>query len=494
MVQLSPPVVLIVEDERIVAKDLQQTLAELGYDAFAIASSAEEAVARASERLPDLVLMDIRIKGDLDGIETAELLRERFGTPAVYLTAHSDDATIARVKRTEPIGYLVKPIKTAELKSVIEVSLHRHHLEREHRERERWFLTTLRSIADGVVTVDRQARVTFLNPVAERLTGWGSDEAHGRDVDEVVRLLADGASVAESPARRALREGQVHDGFQAHLQSRASGRRLVTASAAPIVDDERLIGAVMVFHDISERHALEVQVEQSRRLASLGAMAAGVAHEVNNPLAAVSANLDVVRRELDDLHGGSLAPDGVGRLRELVADATEAAQRIRTIVADLGVFLRKPRSEIGAAEVARAVERAVRATAHEVAGLTRVEVGAVDVPPVALPESRLVQVLVNLLVNAAHALAGTGGGAVGIAAREVGEMVEITVRDDGPGMSEDVAERIFEPFFTTKPPGRGTGMGLFLCHGIVSASGGGLTVESAPGAGSTFRIRLPVLG
>src|SRR5216117_3093203 len=129
--------VLIVEDERIVAKDLQQTLAGMGYDAFGIASSAEEAVARASERCPDVVLMDIRIKGRRDGVETAEILRQRFRVPVVYLTALADDGTIDRAKKTEPYGYLLKPVRPAELRSAIELSLYKHEMEKSPRERGR---------------------------------------------------------------------------------------------------------------------------------------------------------------------------------------------------------------------------------------------------------------------------------------------------------------------------------------------------------------------
>ncbi|HJS58930.1 MAG TPA: response regulator [Vicinamibacteria bacterium] len=121
--------VLVVEDESIVAHDIQQTLTDLGYDAFSIAASAEEAMARAAERRPDLALVDIRIKGKLDGIKTAQLLKERFGVPIVYLSAHADDATLERATQTGPYGYLVKPVKPAELRSTIEVALQRHRMD-----------------------------------------------------------------------------------------------------------------------------------------------------------------------------------------------------------------------------------------------------------------------------------------------------------------------------------------------------------------------------
>lgn len=123
------PVILIVEDERIVAMDLQQTLCGMGYDAFAIASSADEAIKLASERRPSLVLMDIRIKGERDGIETAEILKDRFNVPLVYLTAHADEGMIERAKKTEPYGYLLKPVKPDELRSTIEIVFYRLAME-----------------------------------------------------------------------------------------------------------------------------------------------------------------------------------------------------------------------------------------------------------------------------------------------------------------------------------------------------------------------------
>src|ERR1051325_9878103 len=146
------PRVLIVEDERIIALDLRRMLRDSGYDAVGIAASAEEALALAAAERPDLVLMDIRIRGDIDGIATARLLQQSFRLPVIYISAHADDATIDRAKATNPFGYLLKPIKPAELKTAVEVTLHKHSLERRLRERERWLATTLGSLADAVVS------------------------------------------------------------------------------------------------------------------------------------------------------------------------------------------------------------------------------------------------------------------------------------------------------------------------------------------------------
>jgi AmiR/NasT family two-component response regulator len=130
------PAILIVDDELILAKDLQQTLTDFGYDAFAIATSAAEAVRIADERCPDLVLMDIRIKGRLDGIETANMLRKRFSTALIFLTAHGDQAMIERAKETEPHGFLLKPVSNMQLRTTVEIALYKYTLEQTRKQYE----------------------------------------------------------------------------------------------------------------------------------------------------------------------------------------------------------------------------------------------------------------------------------------------------------------------------------------------------------------------
>src|SRR5207237_1146385 len=132
--------------------------------------------------------MDIRIRGDLDGIETARILRDRFDVPIVYLTAHADHTTVGRASTTEPYGYLVKPIAPHTLSTTVEVAFHKHEIDRKLRERERWFATILRSIGDAVISTDQAGHVTYLNPVAEKLTDCRAEDAVGRPVAEIVPL------------------------------------------------------------------------------------------------------------------------------------------------------------------------------------------------------------------------------------------------------------------------------------------------------------------
>ena len=492
--------ILIVEDDRIIARSLQQMLRDLGYDVWAVASSAEEALARASERVPGLALMDIRLPGQLDGIAAAAILRERFDVPIVFLTAHADEDTLERAKLIGPHGYLVKPVKPEELRSAIEVAVCRHDMERRLREREQWFSTTLRSIADAVIAVDLAGNVAFMNPAAEALTGTTAAETHGKPV----RLALNLVGVEETPLERALRSRQRVDLVEGQLVNLRDGSvHMVADSAAPVLDGSEHLGAVMVFRDITEQRRIRQQLELADRLASLGTMAAGVAHEVNNPLTVVTGNVDFIAQELDALRADA-EPPSASRAEEdqrwagidsALDDIRSAAQRIARIVSDLKAFSRPHPASASRADVSRCIDWALRATSRELRHRAQVVTQIETLPPVAMDETRLGQVLINLLVNAAQAIPPGNADAhvVTVKAHATSQAeVAIEVRDTGPGISKDALSHIFEPFFTTKGGSVGTGLGLSICHGIISAAGGRIDVSSTVGRGTTMRGTLPV--
>jgi two-component system, cell cycle sensor histidine kinase and response regulator CckA len=257
---MSKASILIVEDEAIVAKDLSQKLARLGYDIAGVTGGGAEAVDLAREHRPDLVLMDIRLQGGMDGVEAAQAIHRDRAVPVIYLTAHADAATLERAKLTEPFGYILKPFEERQLESHIQMALYRHQAEERVRQEREWLRVTLHSIGDGVITTDAAGRVTFLNPVAEELTGWKLAEALGRPVGEVFSLINEETrKPAPNPVERALREGKVV-GLANHsaLISREGKERAIDDSAAPIKDSQgRLLGVVMVFHDVTEKRRAE---------------------------------------------------------------------------------------------------------------------------------------------------------------------------------------------------------------------------------------------
>jgi CheY-like chemotaxis protein len=174
---------MVVEDEAIVAMDLENQLRSMGYAVIAQESRGEDAVARAVDVRPDLVLMDIRLAGAMDGIEAATRIRRAIDAPVVYLTAHSDDETFGRASVTDPVAYVLKPFDRRSLKAAIDLGLYRHRMDARLRQMERWLASTLRSMGDAVVTTDLEGRVTYLNQVAERVAGWPLSEAEGRPLE-----------------------------------------------------------------------------------------------------------------------------------------------------------------------------------------------------------------------------------------------------------------------------------------------------------------------
>ena len=189
MIQTRRGRILVVEDQGIVATDIQRCLEDAGFEVTGIATSMKDAIQEASQSRPDLVLMDIRIQGLADGIDAGDHLHRNFGLPIVYLTAHDDRDTMSRAKRTEPMAFLIKPFKPAELTSTVEIALQRSWAEEVAQERERSFLSALGAIGDAVWTADSEGCVRFMNRAAEELTGWSQELALGRTATDIVQVV-----------------------------------------------------------------------------------------------------------------------------------------------------------------------------------------------------------------------------------------------------------------------------------------------------------------
>ncbi len=260
---------LLVEDEGIVALNIERRLEGLGYTIVGNVSSGEEAIKVAEQTRPDLVLMDIKLEGNVDGIEAAQQIRNCFQIPVVYLTAYTNEETLNRAKLTEPYGYILKPFEARDLATTIEVALYKHQMEQQLREREQWLATTLKSIGDAVITTDSEGLVTFMNPVAEALTRWSLAEVIGNDLGCVFRTINEKTrAIVENPVAHALRNGTIV-GIENHtLLITKDGTEIpINDSAAPIKNERgKILGAVLVFHDNIEQQQSEalLQTENAR--------------------------------------------------------------------------------------------------------------------------------------------------------------------------------------------------------------------------------------
>ncbi|MCU7490340.1 MAG: PAS domain S-box protein [Ignavibacteria bacterium] len=258
--------IFIVEDESIVALDLKYSLESLGYQVCGIESTAEDGVKKILEAKPQLVLMDIGLEGVTDGITAAAEIKSKLDIPLIYLTANSDEATLNRAKITEPFGYVLKPFDERDLQTTIEMALYKYDAESRLKSNERWFSTTLKSIGDAVITTDLLGKVTFMNVIAEELTGFRLSEALGRPLEEVFHIFNENTlETMEHPVAKVIRDGVIV-GLANHsvLRSKTGAEIPIDDSASPIKDEKGAItGVVLVFRDIKERKTAENALRQS---------------------------------------------------------------------------------------------------------------------------------------------------------------------------------------------------------------------------------------
>jgi two-component system, cell cycle sensor histidine kinase and response regulator CckA len=343
-----------------------------------------------------------------------------------------------------------------------------------------------RAVASAPIVLwamDRDGTITFCEGLGLKALGKEPRDFMGRSVLE---LYPDHPTIAENH-RRAL-AGEMAS-FVVDF-----GSVVFDTQITPLRNEtEEIIGAIGVANDVTARRRVELQLAQAERLASVGMLAAGVAHEINNPLAFVTGNLDVIAERI----AATLAarPDDVLQaFVPMVDDAREGAERVRSIVRGLKVFSRVSNQAPTAIDVRGPLEAALGMARNEIRHRARLTLDFQPTPRFLGDEGRAGQLFLNLLVNAAQSIpeGAAEHNSITVRVRAEDEHVQVEVSDTGAGIPRDVLPRIFDPFFTTKPIGVGTGLGLSICHAIATDLGGRIEVESEVGRGTTFRVLLPV--
>ena len=310
---------------------------------------------------------------------------------------------------------------------------------------------------------------------------WWSSLVHPSDLPLMQRALEDHFT-GKTPLYCVEHRMRTADG--GWIWELSSGK--VTARStdgAPL----RMVGASV---DITERKLLQERLYLAERMASIGTLAAGVGHEINNPLTYIVLNLTLIERELKNL---DLPDASRARMCQMIEQARYGTERVSSIVRDLQALTRQPEERLSRIDSIAVLERCLEIADHQIRHRARVIRELADVPAVRGNESRVVQLFLNLLVNAAQAIpvGAADRHAISVRAMVEGHRVVIEIHDDGVGIEPDAIGRVFDPFYTTKPVGEGTGLGLAICRSIVDAMAGEITVDSKAGCGTTFRVKLP---
>lgn len=401
--------VLIVEDEVIVAENLSSKLEYLGYTVAGIAVTGNEAVEMALKHRPQLILMDINLRGEFDGIQATEAIVKHHDIPVIYLTAHSDPNTLARAKISKPYGYVLKPFEDRDLATQIELALYKHESDRKVREQREWLRVILASIGDAVIAADAEGFITFLNPVAEALTGWPAFEAIGKPIRDVFRIINENTRApVEDPVHKVLRIGKIIRLANHTVLICRDGKEVpIDDSGAPIRNEEgQILGVVLNFRDIrenkkaeKERETLQKQLTQAQKMESVGRLAGGVAHDFNNMLGVILGHTQLAMEQVDKLSPAH---------RDL-AEVLKAAQRSADLTRQLLAFARQQTSAPQVLDLNQTIKKMLTMIQRLIGeDIQLAFFPGESLSPVQIDPSQIDQILANLCVNSRDAIEGVG--------------------------------------------------------------------------------------
>ncbi len=360
-----------------------------------------------------------------------------------------------------------------------------HEAQRARNASEEAFRSLIEGTPDAVFVL-REGFISYANPQARRFLALPPSAR----IDDLP--LGDFLDEARDEALRESREQSVERRGpsaprELHFR-RHDGQRVVGEATAMAITYADGPATLIVVRDLTERRELQHRLQLADRMASVGTLAAGVAHELNNPLSYVLSSLQLAREELADCPSG----ERIQTIGQLLDDGTHGAERMRDIVRDLKTFSRVDDEVYETVDVLAVLESSIAMCWNELRHRASLERQLSEVPPVAINASRLGQVFLNLLINAIQALPEAGAQRIIVRSSVTAEgAVSVDVQDSGIGIPEDQIGQVFDPFFTTKESGEGTGLGLSICHNIVSAAGGRIRVASTPGEGTVFTVELP---
>ena len=496
--------ILVVDDEDAVRRTLVRLLQRRGMH-VTDCSSAAEALLRLEEGLgPGVIISDFRMP-QMDGVEFLSLVRDRWpDIRRVMITGFSEPEALQRAingaqvhrflaKPWDPVALLqvvedcVSDYDKLERLSILTTDLEAQVLERTRmltQAKEEW-LQTVDAIGEPLTLISTDFVIQRGNMHLSERTGIPIQRISGRRCWETVVAGSEDGPCRGCPVPHCLETGERHESEV--IDQETGTVWVVSAYPVPVEGEQTgdpgaVASVVCSYRDVTEERDLQNRLIQSEKMAAVGTLAGGVAHEINNPMGGILAFAQLLMRD-KSLDEGVLT---------YVREIEESAQRCRKIVQGLLEFSRSaPTDEQTDVDINSVVEKALFLVEHTV-GKHKAEIRrglSVGLPKIRANANQLQQVVVNLITNACGAIEGTGG--VNVRTGEGPAEIWIEVEDDGVGISEADSDKVFVPFFTTKPQGEGTGLGLAVSLGIIESHGGTLTFESAPGKGTVFRVSLP---
>ena len=483
--------IMIVEDEAIVGEELKISLEDMGYSVTSIVKSGEQAIEKADQNFPDLILMDIKLEGRIDGIEAAERIRSRLEIPIVFLTAYADEEKLERAKLAMPFGYILKPFQDRNLKVTIQMALYVNQVDTERkrteealRESEEKYRKVVENANEGI-TVTQDGMLKFINRKVFEISGYSEEELMSRPFIEIVH--PDDQQMVMQHHLKRMKGEEIPGVYVLRIIAKDGAIKWLENNGV-IITWEGKPATLNLLADITERKKMEKDLLRVQKLESVGVLAGGIAHDFSNILTTILGNVSLARMQVN--------PED--EMFDLLREAETASKRAQTLTKQLLTFAKggAPLKEIASIKdvikdsslfVLRGSKSSCEFSIRE------------DLWPVDVDVGQIGQVIDNIVINANQAM--PRGGIIQVVAENLiiedrqglpvksGRYVKISIKDKGVGVAEKHLLNIFDPYFTTKQ--EGSGLGLATTYSIIKKHGGHITVESQLGVGTTFHIYLP---
>lgn len=496
--------ILIVEDDNIVALDIQQILVGHGYEVIGVANSGREAIEQSMKLKPDLILMDIMLKGKMNGIEAAEEIRRQLYVPIIYLTAYTDSKLTGQAKKTEPFGYITKPFKERELTITVEVALYKSKIDKKMMESQEWLSTILRSIGDAVVATNREGTIRFMNPAAEAMTGWKQKEAVGKKIDAVVKMADETSkTLTTSLIKEVLQEEVIISSEKNIVLICKDGKAIsVIGSGTPIKDEVgRISGAVLVFHDITtQKHLEEELLKKYRELEIMNKKKTDflriIVHELSTPLTVIIGLTHYLAKVKTDKETKNKCLETL--LNEL--------EKLKVIMNEIFLVDLDNQKEILYRYEKIKLNDLIAELEKEISIFLEMRKQKLIISynnsnvTVMGDKIRLFEALFCIVQNASKF--SEDNKEIFFTLKKQNSETMIIVEDQGIGIEKDELELIFTPFYEHQDinyhhsgsfefRSSRLGMGLYWAKNIIEKHDGKITVSSNIGKGSKFTISLP---
>jgi PAS domain S-box-containing protein len=475
--------ILIIEDDGIIAKDLENILSSKGYDVCGIASTVEESISKFESTDPDLILADIIIKGFGDGIEAANKIKKKKNVPVIYLSAYTDDMTIERAKITEPYGYILKPFDEKELLITIEMALYKHSIYANIKEKSEKFkelidakkeLAILVS-ADGTVLAINQYGISYLRLKEEEIIG----EKIGNLISKNKNFLLPNINRVLNYGEDVVFEEEIDDRFYEY-------------SVNPIYDIDKTISKIAIYvKDITERKNFERSLEKeyddfkqnqkelikSEILQYMNTLISNIAKECNEPILNIKTAAEFCLEKLE--------PEE--RTKEFLKEILKNSNKIDDVIRELVEYIDLPKFSINQADILKIIQKAIDTVKKSNKNIEVIKKFPRKTIVVPIDEKWILIALLKVLTNSAEAIEKEGLLSIEVANDDA--YLNLIISDNGKGISKENLDKVFDLFFTTKK--NSLGLGLPLAYKIIKAHNGKINIESERGKGTKVIISLP---